>query len=627
MDKKQYSKKLKNEKETLTKNLILHNELKNKDGFSNEKLKSKKSSKKKEKKEEERKSFNHNMEKLEEKFNESENLKSYTSNYYEMNNEIKRKEEVNYDDYNNFFFKRNISQSKMKSESDLSLINSLNKMNSKKFSPSDFEYLNQFQENFNLKNNYCNEMNFNYNQNQTNKNKKEYFKLQLTFPSNSSLNFPNLNNLNSINEFNEVAKSNNLLYSSFFPISPPSTIKNQLNHKQNSFSYLYKANSYNFYYPNSNFEKSKISSFNNSNNLNQQNDFFQNSYHNNLNFNQQIYANNNLKKLSFLNENDFLNSLKDRDKCRELTNIILKNTNFACNTVFPIIKKKILEISTNPYLNFFLQSLISMLGTKELYEFIITISNEIVFIGMNQYGTRVIQKLIIELKTKNLKNLLISLIPRNCYLALILDKNANYLIKKIFKVVKGVELSPFHETFIKHLDDIVKDIYGSCVMQCFLESCENWFRELLISNMINNISKYINHPYANYVIQSSMDYSTCFINSKILEYVKSDLIYLCLEKHSCHIIEKALNKSNKEIVQSFFDIIIDDETIIKKLLFSIYGNHILHTTIKHSNNNSKTKIIKVIIKNKKELQENLPYGKVFLGILRLEEKNENFNEK
>ena len=318
-------------------------------------------------------------------------------------------------------------------------------------------------------------------------------------------------------------------------------------------------------------------------------------------------------KLNHMERTTYL--LKKQTTSKKLQIEITKNPTVGSKVIFPLIKSKINELIKNQFANYAVQTIITTLDSYELEDFIFLISNDIQSICNNKFSTRVVQFLISELKTQTLKNKFVKMFNTNNIINILRHKNGNYVLRKLFSVLKEKELSNFHETFLKFLDEIIMNKYGSCVIQNFLESCEVWFRELLISNMVNNIMKYINHPFANYVILYCLKYTNSFLNDKILDVCKLKLEFLCTEKHSYNIIEASILKSSDNTQQVISQIITDKVETITQLLLSMYGNHVLQIIFKISNQETKQKIMDVIKKNQKQLQENLSYGKFFLNLI------------
>ena len=314
-----------------------------------------------------------------------------------------------------------------------------------------------------------------------------------------------------------------------------------------------------------------------------------------------------------------INNLKTKNKCKKIQEVIKLKSSLG-SKIFHCVKHRLLELICHTFGNYAIQAIIPTLERKEISEFLSLISSEIIQLSTNKFSSRAIQKLIEHLKTPELKLAFISSYPRNCIIILIFNKYGNHVLKTLFSQTKDLELSSFHETFIKYLDDIVQDVYGSIVIQFFLTSCETWFRELIISNLINNISKYIAHPYANYVILYCVNNTPQYFNDKILDFSEGWFIEYCLNKHSCKIIEQAMIKSSKEKMNYFIEKICNNEEMITKLLFSIYGNHILHIVYNFLFKDSQKKaLISVFKKFKIQLKEELIYGNTFLSILNLHE--------
>jgi len=307
-------------------------------------------------------------------------------------------------------------------------------------------------------------------------------------------------------------------------------------------------------------------------------------------------------------ETDIVSQCKEQYGCRRIQKILEESPSAGSNVYFPQIKRNLKEIITNQFGNYLLQKLIPTLQPQDISDFIYLISPDIKNLCNNQFGTRVIQKLIDELSNQDLKYQFIGSFPQNVILSIILNAQGNHVMSKLLTKLKGEELNHFHTTFLNNTEEITKDKFGCCVVQKMIESCSPNFRESLISNIMNNIDKYMHDPYANYVLQLSITYNYKHLNNKVLEYSKTNFVFFGLEKFSSNVIEKALSYTDESVRNEIIDLISDDEEIITKLLLDLYGNHILQKALLFSSDKNKEKILRVI-KTQFNNLDAMPHGR------------------
>ena len=99
--------------------------------------------------------------------------------------------------------------------------------------------------------------------------------------------------------------------------------------------------------------------------------------------------------------------------------------------------------------------------------------------------------------------------------------------------------------------------------------------------------QFIEHPYANFVIQVVIE---CWSDYKeILDLFDKKYYHLSLEKYSSNVVERCIER-DENILNNYIDEVINSKYIYE-VMKSNFGNYVIQKAIKLSKGESKNKLI------------------------------------
>ena len=412
------------------------------------------------------------------------------------------------------------------------------------------------------------------------------------------------------------------------------------NYQNNNFNNNFNnyQNNINQQYNNNNIDINQIL-----NNLQNNNDSNQFQIQNNNQFNM-INNNNSIHQNKNYNHNHISNSLnlykldketiikeaynltKGQMGCRFLQKKVEDETEFALEFIYPIILKHLNEIIVHKFGNYLIQKFLDYLPQKEIFNFIINIEDNFLFIGLNQYGTRVIQKLLEHIKSEgdqdtvnNYKKIVSLIIPN--IIKFSNDLNACHIIQQIF-ITKNFSNKFLYEFYRNNIVKITNDKNGCCFLQKFIDKLNGEELNEILESIFLNIKEIIIDKYGNYVIQYiikniiTMDGENHqnikkFNLHEIFKFILDDFVKYSNQKYSSNVIEKlfSIDELKPELYQK-----LKTPDITKNLLLEKYGNYVIQKGLNLAEDKDKDELLKIIGNLSEELKT-IEFGNKLLNKL------------
>ena len=459
-------------------------------------------------------------------------------------------------------------------------------------------------------------------QNPFNYNNNEYPKKTMYIPKKSS-DFLNYQNIPSNKKFNN---NNNNIRNNINPQNNYNEFLNNIYYNQQQMNYYQQ-------FMNQNQMNYMYNQFNNPNNYNKNFNIYNNfknpyrSYSSNdiiksLNSNQRL---NNFQNSNFLKKNFNYNytSLSDEELakqahlivkiqsgCRFLEKKIEDNPELVDNLFFNNILSYVEELSTDQFGNYFIKKMFNYLSESKLLQFIAIIFPVIQNVATDLYGTRVLQDLIDFLKSDKLLSAFVKIIVP--YISLFVnDSNSVHIIYKLINNDNNL-IENVHESLCNQILDIATNKKGCSFLKKYFETMKENRVKKIIKSINDNLVSIITDQYGNYCIQSIVLFQDEKIKENIIDQIAKNICFYSNQKFSSNVVEKC-----------FEDNLIKDKVMKKMLieenfhsmLLDNFGNYVVQKAINCSDEETQDKFFQMLVPLIPQLQK-LNFGqKLFSKLL------------
>ena len=457
---------------------------------------------------------------------------------------------------------------------------------------------------------------------------------------NNPYNIDNNQNLNDINNLNNISINNNI------DNSNSHYIRNSMPYSKTTI-YRYPINMFNINLDNSNYNINNFQNFNNNsiNNQNSNNSLQQKPYKRNESrrrtcpsFNYNI---NEKVQKDFQNFNKKYNNRTDLEQKNNSENLLfqlkynLERIGKIDNFIYNLVKGKFLsiiknhkgskifqkylrpthcdilhqifielssnleELITDNYANYFCKRFFPYLNQKDRICFLNKIEKSLVKLSSHSIGTYPIQTMIEYVGSKNEKVIIISTI-KNSIKELSIDPFGSHVIEKLLTCFEEEYISFIYDYVCDNFLSLAYNNYGICIVKKILSfTHKKNLHEKLKKLVKENAMHFVNHPYANFVIQVIIE---CWSDYKeILDIFYKKYFYLSLEKYGSNVVERCLEK-DEILLNNYIDEIINSNHIYE-VMKSNYGNYVIQKAIKLSKGESKNRLVFNAAKNVNKLND------------------------
>ena len=324
-----------------------------------------------------------------------------------------------------------------------------------------------------------------------------------------------------------------------------------------------------------------------------------------LRLNPLVYQN---ESYEFLSSNLYI-ILKDQLGCKFLQEKLENDTNNALYYFFPALIPNINELTKDAFANYFIQKLFGYLNEEQIEYILKILQPNFLDICIDSHGTRVIQCIMEILISEKLKKLFFDII-KPIFINLINELNGTHIIYKFFRIFP--EFSDVSCDIISNnIIPIATNKRGSIFLQNYLKGINNFNnKEKLIQIILKFCLVLIIDPFGNYIIQYLLCLEDTNITLNIINQIMNDITFYSKHKYANYVIEKIFLHANylqkQDIIQK-----MSTPEIITDLSFNQQGNFIILKILRLADDNKRNIIINIINSLKPKLEE-LPNGKIFL---------------
>ena len=311
---------------------------------------------------------------------------------------------------------------------------------------------------------------------------------------------------------------------------------------------------------------------------------------------------------------DFLSSnlyilLKDQMACKFLQEKLEKDSNNFLTNLFPDIILNITEFIKDSFANYFIQKMFHYLNEEQILYILKLLHPNFLDICIDKHGTRVIQRIMDYLTTYKTRQLFFYII-KPIFCKILNEYNGTHIIYKFFQF--------FPEFLVEANDIIIVNISIICINKRGCVFLENYLsnlydinlRDKTIQSILDICQLLIIDKFGNYIIQYLLSLRNPNIILNIIDQIKTNIKYYCMNKYANFVIEKLLIYSNYTQKQFVIQNLLINDTI-SDLAFNQHGNFIILQALNFADGNKRNLILK-ILKNLRPKIEELPNGKIFL---------------
>ena len=143
-----------------------------------------------------------------------------------------------------------------------------------------------------------------------------------------------------------------------------------------------------------------------------------------------------------------------------------------------------------------------------------------VVVGTHRHGCCVLQRCI-DHASGHQKAQLISQITANAF-SLVQDPFGNYVLQYIVDLGEPVFTTPLCHTFLSSIPTLSKQKFSSNVIEKCLRGAEKSVTSLMIAEMLNanELEKMLRDSFANYVVQTALDYADPETKARLIEAIR-----------------------------------------------------------------------------------------------------------
>ena len=314
------------------------------------------------------------------------------------------------------------------------------------------------------------------------------------------------------------------------------------------------------------------------------------------NNNNKSNSNLSIKKLLDMNEQSLYNYIITQKGSREVQNIIKKVNENEVELIISKIKKYFSDITIDKYGNYFSKKLIQICLPSQRIQLLESINNRFVDIANNSFGTHPLQSLIEIINMPEEKKLVLKYILNN-ESELALDSKGTHVLQKFISCTKDEERNELNQNLINLIDRLIINPFGVCVLIQLVKHSKDKNIAKKLANYITNGDplSFIQHPYANYAVQSLISNTDLAYCDVIIDTIVQNYLSLSMQKFSSNVVENCIKYGKESTVKKIFKNIIEQEKL-ESLLNNNYGNFVLEKLIARLNKEEKMIFIKKIEK-------------------------------
>ncbi|KAJ5584668.1 Armadillo-like helical [Penicillium hispanicum] len=209
-------------------------------------------------------------------------------------------------------------------------------------------------------------------------------------------------------------------------------------------------------------------------------------------------------------------------------------------TVIHALQDHVVELVQDLNGNHVIQKCLNRLSAEDAEFIYHAVGSHCVTVGTHRHGCCVLQRCI-DHASGTQKTRLIAQITKNSF-SLVQDPFGNYVVQYILDLAEPRFTAPLCQTFAGNIPALSKQKFSSNVIEKCLRTADSYTRGRMIDEMLSGseLEKMLRDSFANYVIQTAMDYADGETRTRITDSIRPILPSIRQTPHGRRIAGKIL---------------------------------------------------------------------------------------
>jgi hypothetical protein len=192
-------------------------------------------------------------------------------------------------------------------------------------------------------------------------------------------------------------------------------------------------------------------------------------------------------------------------------------------TIIGALRYRVVELIQDLNGNHVIQKCLNKLSPNDAQFIFDAVGHHCVDVGTHRHGCCVLQRCI-DHASGNQKAWLIGQISNNAY-SLVQDPFGNYVVQYILDLNEPVFTEPLVAQFKGRVPQLSKQKFSSNVIEKCLRCAQEPSKDMLIEEMLQpaELDRLLRDSFANYVIQTALDYANPSMKSRLVEAIRPHL--------------------------------------------------------------------------------------------------------
>lgn len=207
-------------------------------------------------------------------------------------------------------------------------------------------------------------------------------------------------------------------------------------------------------------------------------------------------------------------------------------------TVIDALKNHVVDLVQDLNGNHVIQKCLNRLNPEEAEFIYEAVGAHCVVVGTHRHGCCVLQRCI-DHASGDQKARLIAQITANSF-ALVQDPFGNYVVQYILDLADSRYTNPLCKTFAGNIPSLSKQKFSSNVIEKCLRTADDFARCEMIDEILsgNELEKMLRDSFANYVVQTAMDFADPDTRQRIVDAIRPILPSIRQTPHGRRIASK-----------------------------------------------------------------------------------------
>lgn len=220
------------------------------------------------------------------------------------------------------------------------------------------------------------------------------------------------------------------------------------------------------------------------------------------------------------------------------------STSEQIQTVIHALESHVVELVQDLNGNHVIQKCLNRLSAEDAEFIYQAVGAHCVVVGTHRHGCCVLQRCIDHASGPQ-KARLIAQITANSF-ALVQDPFGNYVVQYILDLAEPHFTNPLCQTFAGNIPSLSKQKFSSNVIEKCLRTADAYLRRQMVDEILagNELEKMLRDSFANYVVQTAMDFADPDTRARIVDGIRPILPSIRQTPHGRRIAGKMMASEN-----------------------------------------------------------------------------------